>query len=253
MSICLSASLVVCTKWWLRFLLVIGKMISNTQTTFVSDRQILYGILVANKIMDYSKREKKNFMMFKEDFSQAFDCVNQDYLRVMMRKFGFGVKWMHWMEAGVFSSSMSLLVNGSPTKDFKVDKGLRKGDPLSPFLFSIIVEGLAGLIKQAVIFGFFKGFQVNESVAYNLIQFVNDTIFVGEDSWSNLWDIKSIFRGFEMISRLRLNMWKSKIYGIDVREHFLHASSYFLSFKIDSVPFKFAGILIGLNHRRIES
>jgi hypothetical protein len=45
---------------------------------------------------------------------------------------------------------MSILVNGSPTNDFKVSKGLRQGDPLSPFLFLIVAEGLAGMMKLAV-------------------------------------------------------------------------------------------------------
>lgn len=101
---------------------------------------------------------------------------------------------------------MYVLINGSPTKDFEVGKGLRQGDPLSPFLFSIVVEGFAGLVKQAIIFGLFKGFQVNESVDYNLIQFNDDIILVGEVPWSNVWAIKSILRGFGMISGLRINM-----------------------------------------------
>lgn len=100
-------------------------------------------------------------------------------------------------------------------------RGLRQGDPLPPFLFAIVIKGLAGLVKQDVISGLFKEFQVNESVAYDLIQFVDDIILVGEASWSNLWASKSILKGFEMIPGLRINMWKSKIYGIGVREHFL--------------------------------
>ncbi|MCI10394.1 LINE-1 reverse transcriptase like, partial [Trifolium medium] len=45
---------------------------------------------------------------------------------------------------------MSLLVNGSPTSEFNVGKGLRQGDPLSPFLFLIVAEGLTGLMRKAV-------------------------------------------------------------------------------------------------------
>ncbi|MCH99815.1 LINE-1 reverse transcriptase like, partial [Trifolium medium] len=45
---------------------------------------------------------------------------------------------------------MSILINGRPTEDFKVERGLRQGDPLSPFLFLIVVEGLAGMMRKAV-------------------------------------------------------------------------------------------------------
>lgn len=80
-------------------------------------------------------------MIFKVDFSQAYNCINWDYLREMLRKFGFGSKWM---ETGVFSSTISVLINGSPMKDFLVGRGLGQGDSLSPFLFAIATEGLAG-------------------------------------------------------------------------------------------------------------
>lgn len=71
---------------------VIGKLILNTQTSFIPGRQIIDGILVANEILDYAKREKKNYMMFRVDFAQAYDCVSWDYLRAMMKKLDFGVK-----------------------------------------------------------------------------------------------------------------------------------------------------------------
>jgi hypothetical protein len=67
-----------------------------------------------------------------------------------MIKMGFAEGWLKWMRACVFDSLMSVLVNGSPTIDFKVGRGLRQGDPLSPFLFLIVAEGLAGMMRRAV-------------------------------------------------------------------------------------------------------
>ncbi|PNX92795.1 ribonuclease H, partial [Trifolium pratense] len=74
----------------------------------------------------------------------------------MMSKMGFAEGWSKWMEACIFNSSMSVLLNGSPTEDFQVGKGLRQGDPLSPFLFFIAAEGLTGLMHKAVELGKFK-------------------------------------------------------------------------------------------------
>lgn len=108
-------------------------------------------------------------------------------------------------------------------------------------------------MKQAANIGLFKGFQLNVRISYNLVQFVDDTILVGDGSWSNFWAIKSILRGYQMISGLRINMWNSKIYGIGLREHFLQTASYFLSCKIDNIPFKLLGIMVGSNPRRYET
>lgn len=71
--------------------------------------------------------------MLKVDFDKAYDYVSWDYLRYMMVRLGFGSNWLNKMKEGVFDRSMSVLVNGSSSKNFKVYRGLRKGDLLSPF------------------------------------------------------------------------------------------------------------------------
>lgn len=86
------------------------------------------------------------------------------------------------VEVCVFTSSISILVNGSPTTEFPVSRGLRQGDPLSPFLFTIVVEGLAGLVKEVVSMVMYKEFNLSDQVSYSLFQFANDTIFMGESS-----------------------------------------------------------------------
>lgn len=69
---------------------------------------------------------------------------------------GCGAKWLKWMEASVFHTSMFVLVNGSPTSDFKVESGLWQVDPISPFVFVLEAEGLAFLINKATSIGELK-------------------------------------------------------------------------------------------------
>ncbi|XP_058760640.1 uncharacterized protein LOC131633987 [Vicia villosa] len=127
----------------------IGKLISCNQTVFIPGRQILDGVLVTNEIIDYAKRFKKECLTCKVDFAQAYDCVDWDFVRFMLKSTGFGSRWMKWMDSVVFTSTMSILVNGSPIEYFQVSKGLRQGDPMSPFLFTIVEEGLAGMVRKA--------------------------------------------------------------------------------------------------------
>jgi hypothetical protein len=78
----------------------------------------------------------------------------------MMRRFGFGNKWIEWMKACVFAGNLSVLVNGSPTSEINIHRGLKQGDPLAPFLFLLVAEGFAGLMRSAVEKNLFKGFGV---------------------------------------------------------------------------------------------
>lgn len=142
-----------------------------------------------------------------------------------------------------------ILVNCSPTKDFKIHKELRQGDPLAPFIFLIVVEGLVRMVKKIVQIGSFERFKVFNNQQYSLLQFVDDTILIGKGNWENLWSIKTIFRSFELVSVLRVNFSKSNLIGFNLKEDFMNADSIFISC-ITSLPFRFLGIPIGANPRR---
>ncbi|XP_058754109.1 uncharacterized protein LOC131627286 [Vicia villosa] len=136
---------------------------------------------------------------------------------------GFGDKRLIWLEESVFKSYMSILVNGSPTKDFLVQKGLRQGDPLSSFLFVLAMEGLTSLVRKSVELGDFKPFKFGEGEVVDILQFTDDTILLREPSIDNLWCLKVVLRGFELVSGLRINFMKSNFMalmlgGLDIRD-----------------------------------
>lgn len=93
------------------------------------------GVLVINELLDFVKRNKRVCLLVKVDFSIAYDYVVWEYLRDIMGRIKFGNKWVNWMEVLVYSSIMSVLVNGSPTLNFQVTRGFHQGNPISPFLF----------------------------------------------------------------------------------------------------------------------
>jgi hypothetical protein len=72
------------------------------------------------------------------------------------------------------------LVNGSPTKQFNIGRGLRQGDPLSPFLFLLAAEGFNLLMKKAVEIGKFDGFRFDRGEdQFTHLQYADDTLIIG--------------------------------------------------------------------------
>jgi hypothetical protein len=91
-----------------RLRLVIGSVISESQTAFVKDRQILDGILIANEAVDEARKLKKELLLFKVDFEKAYDSVDWGYLDAVMRKMAFPPLWRKWMKECVCTATASL-------------------------------------------------------------------------------------------------------------------------------------------------
>ncbi|XP_071719523.1 secreted RxLR effector protein 78-like [Rutidosis leptorrhynchoides] len=120
-------------------------------------------------------------MVFKVDFKKAFDSISWDFWDEMMVLMGFGSKWRSWITSCLKSASISILVNGSPTKEFKLGRGVRQGDLLSPFLFIIAAEGLNWLAKSAVHCNLYEGVEIGmDRIPISHLQYADDTIFFGK-------------------------------------------------------------------------
>ncbi|GJV46815.1 RNA-directed DNA polymerase, eukaryota [Tanacetum coccineum] len=133
-----------------RLSLVISDLISDVQTAFLPNRQILDGPFIINEILARCKLKKQQAMIFKVDFAKAYDSVRWDYLDDVLISFGFGPKWRSWIRGSLSSGKASILVNGSPTTEFHLYRGLKQGDPLAPFLFLLIMESLHLSFSRAV-------------------------------------------------------------------------------------------------------
>lgn len=154
--------------------------------------------------MSLAKRAKGGCLLLKVDYKKAYDMAIWNFLRFLHPKMGFGERWIRWMEGCVFTSSMFVIVNSSTMNDFKVDRGLHQSDPLLPFLFVLVTKGLTMLMNKVAEIGDFRGFKINKKEEVNILQFADDTIIMADGSSENLWSIKVVLRGFEMMSGLKI-------------------------------------------------
>ena len=108
----------------------------------------------------HKHKGKENFMAIKLDMSKAYDRVERPYLKAVMVKMGFDEKWINLIMLCVTTVSYSVLVNGEPKGMIHPTRGIRQGNPLSPFLFLLYTEGLNGLINNAATNGDIKGYSL---------------------------------------------------------------------------------------------
>ncbi|XP_022041114.1 uncharacterized protein LOC110943688 [Helianthus annuus] len=116
-----------------------GNITSETQSAFFSGRFILDRPMMINEILAWARQMGKEMFIFKIDFENAYDNVHWGFLLDMLRQLGFPIRWCLWVEGILMSVRSSVLVNGAPTFEFDCKKGIRQGDPLSPFLFVIVI------------------------------------------------------------------------------------------------------------------
>ncbi|GKV22123.1 hypothetical protein SLEP1_g32015 [Rubroshorea leprosula] len=233
---------------------VMASIISQNQSAFVGRRHIADGIVIANEVIHEAKKRKRPTLIFKADFEKAYDSVNWNFLDLMMEKLGFCLKWIRWIKECLSTSLVSVLVNGSPTEEFSMKKGLRQGDPLAPFLFLLVVEALNGLILKAKEEDMYSGVAVGtEGMEVTHLQFADDSIFFCEASDENIKTIKGILHTFELVSRLKVNFFKSALYGINVKSEEINEWAESLNCVEGTIPFKYLGIPVGANSRNLSA
>ncbi|XP_057760238.1 uncharacterized protein LOC130980595 [Arachis stenosperma] len=167
---------------------------------------------------------------------------------------GFGQRWKSWIMECVSMSSMSVLINGLPSKPFKIERGLRQRDPLSPFLFVLVTDDLHRMFGKAARNGRISPLLVDrDHVELSHLQFANDTVLFCPPEEETIKNYKRLLRCFELMSGLIINFDNSSLIPINCDVQWVQHMSRVLGCKVASLPVKYLGIQLGVNPRLVRT
>ncbi|CAL1412960.1 unnamed protein product [Linum trigynum] len=194
---------------------VMRKLVSPRQSSFIPGRQTTDNILIVQEVLHSlrKKRGKKRGMVLKVDLEKAYDRLRWDFLRDTLIEVGLPSSWIRGIMYCVEHNKMRILWNGELTPIITPTRGVRQGDPLSPYPFVLCMERLSHRIDQAVRDKQWKPIRLSpRGPALSHLFFADDLVLFAEAEGSQIRVVKSCLDEFCASSGQRVSYDKSVLY-----------------------------------------
>jgi hypothetical protein len=194
----------------LRLQLVLMDIISPDQSAFLPLRFILDNILLTEETMAWADFSGQPLLFLKLDFSKAYDMLEWDFLFEAMVAIGLPAVFLKFVSLLFKNATANVKVNGALSESFKIERGVRQGCPLAPYLFIIATKVLNTMVTMEAATGRVKGIQLPMENRQQLIaQYADDTSFTLLGEEEPLRNLIYFLEIFCLASRLVINWRKS--------------------------------------------
>lgn len=203
------------------------ELISENRSAFVPGRLITDNILLSSEVFHFlsnNHAKRLGFMALKLDMSKAYDRIEWDFLACVMIRMGFWASWISRVMHCVTTVKYSFLVNGVASEVVVPKRGLRQGDPLSPYLFLLCAEGLGKLIEKAHNDNLLHGISISRRApVLSHLLFADDSMVFARANVREADAIMGILQKYESLSGQKFNYDKcevsySKCLAFDIRK-----------------------------------
>jgi hypothetical protein len=198
-----------------RFKNILDPLISKCQKGFVKGRYIGECTRIVSDLIHHLKKNKKTGILLMIDFEKAFDSLEWGFIEKTLKHFNFGNNIIKWVKIFYRDIESSVINNGHVSERFPLGRGVRQGDPLSPYLFIMCTEILARAVLNN---GDIKGLKVDNS-EYLLTQLADDTTFFLENNENSFKTCIKLLNKFSKISGLKINFSKTVAVKINLSEN----------------------------------
>ncbi|KAL5567922.1 hypothetical protein UlMin_024497 [Ulmus minor] len=193
---------------------IMDSVISQEQSAFIPGRLISDNAIIGFECLHAIKRQKtkKNFLALKLDMAKAYDRVEWGFIYKIMNKLGFSEVWTNKIMACISSVSYSFQFNGQRVGHLIPSRGLRQGDPLSPYLFLLCGEGLSSLLHHYEQSGLIQGLRCGlRGPTISHLFFADDSLLFFEAKSSACSALKEALDYYETASGQAVNLSKSAV------------------------------------------
>eukprot|EP00253_Pinus_taeda_P014772 PITA_14772 len=164
-------------------------------------------------------------MLIQRDLSKAFDKISWTYIRAILKAFGFSLIWINWIMEMVSGAFFSIMLNGGLLQPFLPSRGIRQGDPLSCFLFVIMVEGLGRSLSEAIQTNQLKGIKaVHQGPTVMHQKIFDDIMLMGTPIVNEARTFSK--RNLSKILKIQRNSLPTKYLGIPLSEYAPKAANW---------------------------
>jgi exonuclease III len=198
-----------------RFKPLLKKIVSPSQSAFLKGRSIHDNTILAHELFHSMKQKKGNgaLMALKLDMEKAFDSMEWNFLLRILTLLGFHPIWVQWIRQCITTSSFSILLDGAPFGKFFPSRGLRQGDPLSPFLFILGSEVLSRLLYHEEALGNLHGIKMARSCpSISHLFFADDVMIFSRANDSEARSILNCLTTYSKWSGQVINISKSAMF-----------------------------------------